>query len=180
MILIEADVRRPSIAGALEIDVDRGLVSVLLGENTVAGAVGWTEKYGPNLQLLLAEETGPAIAELVSLPVANSVIDEALSQADYVIVDSPPLTQVIDALPLAAHVDEVLIVVRLGQSDLRQIKELGELLAGVGVTPAGVAIVGVPTPGARVLQLLLRRRDPARARRRPAARTPSGARSGRG
>ena len=69
-------------------------------------------EYGPNLQLLLAEETGPAIAELVSLPVAKGVIDEAEQQADYVIVDSPPLTQVIDALPLASHVDDVLLVVR--------------------------------------------------------------------
>jgi capsular exopolysaccharide synthesis family protein len=144
VILIEGDVRRPSIGAALGIDVDRGLVSVLLGQNSVGEALGWTEEYGPNLQLLLAEETGPAIAELVSLPVARGVIDEAQQQADYVIVDSPPLTQVIDALPLASHVDDVLLVVRLGQSHLRQIKELGELLAGVGVTPAGVAIVGMP------------------------------------
>jgi tyrosine-protein kinase len=144
VILIEGDVRRPSIGAALGIDVDRGLVSVLLGQHSVDEALGWTEEYGPNLQLLLAEETGPAIAELVSLPVAKGVIDEAEQQADYVIVDSPPLTQVIDALPLASHVDDVLLVVRLGQSHLRQIKELGELLAGVGVTPAGVAIVGMP------------------------------------
>jgi capsular exopolysaccharide synthesis family protein len=144
VILIEGDVRRPSIGAALGIDVDRGLVSVLLGQHSVGEALGWTEEYGPNLQLLLAEETGPAIAELVSLPVAKGVIDEASQQADYVIVDSPPLTQVIDALPLASHVDDVLLVVRLGQSHLRQIKELGELLAGVGVTPAGVAIVGMP------------------------------------
>ena len=144
VILIEGDVRRPSIGAALGIDVDRGLVSVLLGQNSVGEALGWTEEYGPNLQLLLAEESGSAIAELVSLPVAKGVIDEAEQQADYVIVDSPPLTQVIDALPLASHVDDVLLVVRLGQSHLRQIKELGELLAGVGVTPAGVAIVGMP------------------------------------
>ena len=148
VILIEADVRRPSIGAALGIDVDRGLVSVLLGQNSVGEALGWTEEYGPNLQLLLAEETGPAIAELVSLPVAKAVMDEAEQHADYVIVDSPPLTQVIDALPLASYVDDVLLVVRLGQSHLRQIKELGELLAGVGVTPAGVAIVGMPR-GAR-------------------------------
>jgi polysaccharide biosynthesis transport protein len=144
VILIEADVRRPSIARALGIEVDRGLVSVLLGDRRVTEALGWTEEYGPSLGLLLAEETGPAIAELVSLPVAKNVIDEAAKHADYVIVDSPPLTQVIDALPLAAYVDDVLLVVRLGQSHLRQIKELGELLAGVGVTPAGVVIVGVP------------------------------------
>jgi capsular exopolysaccharide synthesis family protein len=144
VILIESDVRRPSIAGALGLDVEKGLVSVLLGEASVHDALTTTEEYGPKLQFLLAEATGPAIAELVSLPVASSVVDEALKIADYVIVDSPPLTQVIDALPIAAHVDDVLIVVRLGHSRLNHIKELGELLAGTGVTPAGVAIIGVP------------------------------------
>jgi capsular exopolysaccharide synthesis family protein len=144
VILIEGDVRRPSIGGALGLDAEKGLVSVLLGEASVSEALTTTEEYGPKLQFLLAEATGPAIAELVSLPVASSVIDEAGKIADYVIVDSPPLTQVIDALPLAAHVDDVLIVVRLGHSRLNHIKELGELLAGTGVTPAGVAIIGVP------------------------------------
>jgi succinoglycan biosynthesis transport protein ExoP len=142
VILIEGDVRRPSLGGALGIETDRGLVSVMIEESSLADALVTTDAYGPNLELLLAEATGPAIAELISLPVASGVVDASLERADYVIVDSPPLTQVIDALPLAAHVDDVLIVVRLGQSHLRQIKELGELLAGAGITPAGVAIVG--------------------------------------
>ena len=85
------------------------------------------------------------------------MVDEALKIADYVIVDSPPLTQVIDALPIAAHVDDVLIVVRLGHSRLNHIKELGELLAGTGVTPAGVAIIGVAPPRPWLLRLVLQR-----------------------
>jgi capsular exopolysaccharide synthesis family protein len=144
VILIEADVRLPSIAKALDLEPDSGLVSVLVGESTIEEALTVSpERYGTNLGLLLADVSGPSIAELISLPVMRKVIDDARELADYVVVDSPPLTEVIDALPLAKHVDQVLLVVRLNQSELRQIKELGEMLAGVGVTPTGVAVIGV-------------------------------------
>lgn len=143
VILIEADVRRPSIGRALDLEPQSGLISVLLEQSSLEDALVSSEHYGSNLGMLLADVSGPSIAELISLPVMRTVIDKAGELADYVIVDSPPLTEVIDALPLAGHVDQVLLVVRLGQSMLRQIKELGELLAGAGVTPAGVAVVGV-------------------------------------
>ena len=142
VILIEADVRRPSIAKALDLEADAGLISVLLEESSLEDALVADDRY-PGLELLLADVTGPSVAELISLPMTRKLVDRAAMRADFVIIDSPPLTEVIDALPLAAHVDEVVMVVRLGQSVLRQTEELGQLLASAGVTPAGVAVVGV-------------------------------------
>jgi Mrp family chromosome partitioning ATPase len=63
-----------------------------------------------------------------------------------VIVDAPPLVDVIDALALARMADAVLIVAHLGRTHLRRIKELGELLAGNGIRPAGFALLGVSRP----------------------------------
>ena len=74
------------------------------------------------------------------------MIEEARQIADYVIIDSPPLNEVVDALPLARSADDVLIVVRLGKSRLQRIAELGELLAENGIRPTGFAVVGVPKP----------------------------------
>ena len=71
------------------------------------------------------------MADQFSLPAAADLVDEAKEIADYVIIDSPPLTEVIDALPLAQHADDVLIVVRLGRSHLNKLARLGELLAAV-------------------------------------------------
>jgi capsular exopolysaccharide synthesis family protein len=143
VILIEADLRRPTIGAALGVEAISGVTTVLLGRSSLEGALVTTEEYGSNLKLLLADEAGPESVELFSLPSGERLVDQAQQLADYVIVDSPPLTDVIDALPLARRVDEVLVVVRLGKSRLAKIKRLGELLAENHIRPAGIAVVGV-------------------------------------
>ena len=77
------------------------------------------------------------------------------------IIDSPPLTDVVDALPLARYVDDVLIVVRLGTTRLDKLAQLGELLAENGIRPMGFAVVGTAGPARRVE--LLRRHPPNRS-----------------
>jgi Mrp family chromosome partitioning ATPase len=49
---------------------------------------------------------------------------------------------VIDALPLAQQVDDVLLVVRLGSSNLSQLGRLGDLLEQNGVNPSGFVVIG--------------------------------------
>ena len=147
VILIETDLRRPSIAGALGVEVDRGLVRVLLEEIRLEDALIPADTVGGSLQLLLADATGPSVAELIALPMMRTIIDDAKRMADYVVIDSPPLAEVSDALPLVSHVDEVVIVLRLGHSGLRQTKELGELIAGAGGRPTGIALLGVKRRG---------------------------------
>jgi Mrp family chromosome partitioning ATPase len=74
------------------------------------------------------------------------MIDEARNLADWVIVDSPPLNEVVDALPLTRLADDVLIVVRLGTTRLDKLSQLGELLVENDVRPTGFAVVGTPRP----------------------------------
>ena len=66
--------------------------------------------------------------------------------ADYVVLDTPPLTQVIDAMPLARQVDDVVLVVRLGSSNLAQLARLGDLLDQNAIRPAGFVVVGGTSP----------------------------------
>jgi Mrp family chromosome partitioning ATPase len=66
-----------------------------------------------------------------------------------VIIDSPPLTDVIDALPLARRAEALLIVVRLGKSRIPRIKRLAELLESNDIRPVGAAILGVPRESRR-------------------------------
>ena len=98
----------------------------------------------PDLKLLLAEQTAPWTSEIFSLPTTQPLVDEARSRADFVIIDSSPLSEVIDALPLAAAVDTVLVVVKLGRTRMGQLTELGELMAENGIKPAGFAVVSAP------------------------------------
>jgi succinoglycan biosynthesis transport protein ExoP len=148
VILIEADLRRPALATALGTEPKNGgVVGVLIERASVDDALTPIPGYGPNLRALLADYEGGWITELFTIPAAGHMIDEARRMADYVVIDSPPLNEVVDALPLARKADDVLIVVRLGRTRLEKVAQLGELLAESGVRPAGFAVVGVPRPG---------------------------------
>jgi capsular exopolysaccharide synthesis family protein len=146
VILIEADLRRPAIAQALDVQVKYGIESVLIDSVALQDALVATSTLGSNFGLLLADYAGGWISDLFSLPAAREMIDEARRLADYVVVDSAPLGDVIDALPLASYMDEVLLVAGIGRTDLRKLSHLGELLAEHGIKPVGFAVVGTPKP----------------------------------
>ncbi len=146
VILIEADLRRPAVGRALGIKPSHGgVVSVLLESVNLEDALVTASPY-EQLGLLLADYEGGWITELFALDAAARLIEEARQLADWVIVDSPPLTEVVDALPLARLVDSVLIVTRIGNSRLSAIRRLGELLAENGIKPVGFAVVGTARP----------------------------------
>jgi Mrp family chromosome partitioning ATPase len=82
------------------------------------------------------------MADRLFLPSTHRIVAEAKKLADYVIIDSPPLSEVIDALPLAQRADEVLLVVRLGKTQLTKLAHLAELLSRHAIRPVGFAVVG--------------------------------------
>ncbi|HEX8075589.1 MAG TPA: Wzz/FepE/Etk N-terminal domain-containing protein [Thermoleophilaceae bacterium] len=150
VILIEADLRRPSIGEALGVSGEFGTGTVLLGMANLQEALVETKAYGRYLRLLLADKSGAAsgfMADQLFLPAARTLVEDAKGLADYVIVDSPPLSEVIDALPLAQRVDEVLVVVRLGKTQLLKLQNLAELLARHDIEPVGFSVVGVQATG---------------------------------
>ena len=152
MILIEADLRRPKIGGALRVRATRGIASVLIDGLPLGEALLTTEAYGENLKLLLVDRAGEWMADQFSLPAAQDLIEDAKDMADVVIIDSPPLTEVIDALPLVQMTDDVVVVVRLGRTHINKLTRLGELLGQYSIRPAGFALVGVsPTERVRLL-----------------------------
>jgi Mrp family chromosome partitioning ATPase len=134
-------------------------------------------RYGENLRLLLADYEGDTIAEMFSFSAAIRLLDDARQLADYVIIDSPPLTDVVDSLPLAKEADQVLIVSRLGNARLAKLQQLGEQLAESGIRPAGFVLVGTPRPRRREDHYYHERRSSAASRksgfrRRETVRTP--------
>ena len=143
VILIEADFRRPTMAEALGVRPTIGIGKVLLGNAPLREALVSVPPFGDTLRVLAVDRAHDALAEVLSLPAATKVLEEARQLADFVVVDSPPLTEVVDALPLARQVDEVLLVVRMGSSNLSRLQRLGELLAQNGITPTGFVVVGV-------------------------------------
>lgn len=142
-ILIEADFRRPTIGQALDLRASVGVARVLLGNASVESALVSVKPFGDQLRVLLADPSGEALPELLSLPAAGSLLDRAEELADVVVIDSPPLTEVVDALPLARQADDVALVVRLDATRLPQLDRLGDLLYQNDITPVGFVLVGV-------------------------------------
>jgi succinoglycan biosynthesis transport protein ExoP len=173
VILIEADLRRPAVGNALGVRPEHGTGDVLLESVDIEDALVSTSAYGNYLQLLLANYQGGAtgwVADRLFLPAAQSLVENAKRLADYVIVDSPPLSEVIDALPLAQQVDEVLVVVRLNKTQLTKLSQLTELLARHAIRPVGFAVVGAPTPSGDGYYYMAPAKQPSGSRRERQAR----------
>jgi tyrosine-protein kinase len=146
VILIEGDFRRPAVGEALGLQAPFGIGDVLLGNVSVEGALVPAPPFDDNLSVLLVDRADDWLAEVLSLPAAEALLEEAERLADYVVVDSPPLAQVIDTMLLAQRADDVVLVVRLGSSRLAQLARLGDLLDQNGIRPAGFVVVGGAAP----------------------------------
>ena len=131
------------MGNALNVQPHAGIGKVLLGDVALEDALISTKSFGDNLRVLLVDRVDVWLAEVLSLPTATVLLEEAERLADYVVIDAPPLTEVIDALPIAKQVDDVVLVVRPGSSNLAQLNHLGDLLAQNGITPNGFVLVGV-------------------------------------
>jgi Mrp family chromosome partitioning ATPase len=142
VILIEADSRRPSIGRALELRAEVGLASVVTGRRYLVDALLPVGSEDAKLRVLLnAPDEAPA-ADVLSHLSADTLLLQAQRLADWVIVDSPPLNHVAETLALAQAVDDLLIVVRIGKTNLRDLTELSEMLAQQDIMPAGFVVLG--------------------------------------
>jgi receptor protein-tyrosine kinase len=143
VLLIEADLHRPAIGSALHLSAERGVISVMLGATELTeAAIDSPDVEG--LHLLLADHVLPGAEEVFSIPAVERLVEEAKRHYDFVIVDAPPLNEVVEGLPFAREVEDVLILVRMGKTRLNAIKELAELLATNDVRPTGFVVVGAP------------------------------------
>jgi capsular exopolysaccharide synthesis family protein len=146
VILIEADLRRPTFSTALGLTPTYGTDQVLVGEVPLDDALIEVRIDGTPLQVLASHRSGVELADRLSSSVARRLIDSAKERADFVVIDSPPMTTVIDALPLAQFADEIIVVVRLGHTRLNKLRELDDLFRAHGTYPAGLVVVGANRP----------------------------------
>ena len=103
-------------------------------------------KTVPNLRILPADgEHEVLLLDSLSRRLPE-ILDEARSLADYVVVDTPPLGEVSDALRLVDLVDDVLIVARPGNTNRANLELMRNLMARTGRTPTGLIVIGEP-PG---------------------------------
>ncbi len=135
--LIEADLRKPSLAEALGIVGDVGLTSVLIGRATIAEVV---QTVGDNLEVLVSGGVPPNPSELLNSEAFRHTLRSVRTRVDTVVIDTAPLLPVADGAQIASLADATVLVVRAGKTTREQITRAIEALANVDVTPVGVVL----------------------------------------
>ena len=125
VLLIDADLRRPSVARQLGItDAEVGLADALSdGRTSVADVVRRLDAY--NLDVIPAGTPRTGISQILRSPRLEAFLQEARQRYAYIVLDTPPLLPVFDSALLAKSVDGVLMVVSANQTPR---KLLGEAL----------------------------------------------------
>jgi len=113
-LLIDGDLRRPSLHRLFQLPGAAGLFNVLLDEVPWRGALTHLD-WLPGLSILPAGATSRRTPELMGSGLA-ALIDDASREFDLVILDSPPMLGFAEPLEMAAAVDGVIVVARAGQT----------------------------------------------------------------
>lgn len=125
-LIIDSDLRMPSLGDYLGIETDRGLSHILAGEATLAESIVRLDPAG--LHLLTGGESRTDVAELISGPKFIEILREAREMFDYVIIDAPPLGIFTDATVLINHADGAMLVVRANRTSYSVIDRILEPL----------------------------------------------------
>ena len=113
-LIIDSDLRMPSLTDYLGIVTDKGLSDVLAGRTSLNDAIIKLEPSG--LHLLPGGEARNDVAELISGPTFKEILRQAREMFDYVIIDAPPLGIFTDATVLINHADGAILVIRAGRT----------------------------------------------------------------
>lgn len=137
-LLVDADLRKPSVHDGLHLDNLTGLSDVLAGRLN-AGAV-IRDSGIPDLSVITSGSIPINPSELLASPAFESFLAEMKEQYDAVLIDTPPVLSVMDGKIVAAKCDGVLIVMQHGKVKREDALRVKEELAGVGARMLGVSM----------------------------------------
>jgi len=142
VLLIDADLRRPSVHKTLGMGPRSGLSNVLTGSATLQQTITVSPVL-PNLFILPAGTPPPNPAELLASANMKQVLDELREQFDHVVVDTPPTLSVTDAVVLSPRVDAIILVIRSGQTTKQALRRARDILLQVNAHVTGVLLNAV-------------------------------------
>jgi capsular exopolysaccharide synthesis family protein len=153
VLLLEADLRRPTLNLVFGDLHNRGLTDVLSDQAPLLDVVqklpvqvvGRSEDL--TLDVIVGGPVPPNPTDLLESDRMRDIIVELERRYDLVIVDSSPVTVVPDSIPILGRVGGVIIVVREGKSTRTAARHLRRQLDHLGITPMGIVINGAPLYG---------------------------------
>lgn len=125
-LIIDSDLRMPSLADYLGIETDRGLSDILTGTAKLKDSIIKLEPAG--LHILPGGDARSDVTELISGPKFKEILREAREMFDFVIIDAPPLGIFTDATVLINHADGAMLVVRANKTKYAALDRVLETL----------------------------------------------------
>ena len=146
VLLIEADMRRPSVKMQMRIDSPFGLADLLLGKTNLATTICKTANR--NLYVITSSNSSLSnvdIADLLDSDIMDELLEAVYDQFDYIIIDTPAVELVPDATSISGKVDCCVVVAQYGHTRSDELSSTIEMLEGTGANLLGVVTVNTPT-----------------------------------
>jgi polysaccharide biosynthesis transport protein len=137
------DLRRPRVQERFGVELTPGLTDVLVRDSTLSDAL---RRYDANTFVLPAGSPPPNPSELLSTNNAAAIIRALADEFDVVLVDSPPVLPVTDALVVSRFVDATIVVVN-AKTARKAVGRTLQLLRQVNAPVLGTAFNGLPSSG---------------------------------
>jgi len=141
VLLVDADLRKPSIHYAFNLSNIDGLTSVLTKDITLEQAISKT--HLSNLDILTSGPIPPNPSELLDSKAMELVIEELKLMYEYVVFDTPPILVVTDSQIMASKCDGVVLVVASRKTKRDRARKAKDLLEKANSIMVGVVVNGV-------------------------------------
>lgn len=138
VLLIDCDLRNPSVAQNLGIQNKDGLVDML--EGRTARSVIVQKRLPENCHVIVAGGPAENAAELLAKKGFDTFLEKCRSRYDYIILDTPPAALLSDAAELASAADAALLVIRQDHASKMQITEGAQMLSECGLPLLGCVL----------------------------------------
>jgi capsular exopolysaccharide synthesis family protein len=139
VLLVDADMRKPSVHKIFGVQNTHGLTSILTDRNLRLSDVV-RRSHVNNLDFITCGVIPPNPSELINSKRMTELIDELNEQYDLVIFDNPPLLAVTDAQIMATKVDGTIVVVPQGEVSKDELNKAADLLENVQANVLGTVL----------------------------------------
>ncbi len=146
-ILVDADLRRPTLHTLFDLNNDKGLTSLFIdAKGPIEPAL--KDVNVPNLQVLTSGPLPPNPAEVLGSQRMLEIIEALKQRADIVLFDAPPVIAVTDAAVLGRRVDGMVLVVNAGQTRREHARRAKEQLEKLNIRIVGAVLNGASVDNA--------------------------------
>lgn len=136
-LLLDCDLRNPSIAQKMSISNEAGLSDLLYGNAQLDDVL---YRYSENLHVITSGTIPENPVELLSSEHMKLLLDSTGEKYDFIILDSPPVMTLADTQVLAPIVNGVILVVAKGETDIKTVTRTKELLQTVDADIIGIIL----------------------------------------